>query len=137
MKNIHLKTFQDCTKDLIGLPYSSFDCWDIVKLFYKKVYSKDLDLGLNYAPPKLRDTNHKEWAVFSKDLINSNKHNFKKVNNPQFGDIVLLNIFGISAHLGIYINEKQILHTSSATGCMIDRLDRWKKRIDGYYRIDD
>lgn len=142
MKNTHQQISEAYSKhinDMIGLPYSSFDCWDIVKLFHKKIMGNDLELGIRYLVPSQRnDTDSKEWAILSQWLIKDNKDKyFKKVSAPQFGDIIALRIFGMTAHLGVYLNDKTFLHTSETTGSMVDRLARWEKRIDGFYRFVD
>ena len=134
MKNIHLKTFQDCSSKLIGLPYKEYDCWDLVKRFYKLVFDEKIQLSIEYSELRKTVRGSREWAVESEKIVNDQIGNFKKVRNPKFGDICLLNIWGVSGHVGIYINEKQFLHTSESTGSMIDRLSRWETRLEGFYR---
>lgn len=125
MKNIHQQIFQDCSHDLIGLPYFAFDCWQLVKLFYHKVFQIEL-LRYEYKDPN--DEND------ISNLIDASKHSYQKVSKPEFGDIILLRIHGLPAHVGIYLNEKQFLHTTKNTGSLIDSLPNWKNKIVGYYR---
>ena len=67
-------------------------------------------------------------------LIASCKQDFLKVDSPEFGDLVLINIMGLPAHIAIYIGEGKILHTRKHTDSVIESFDKWKKRIEGIYR---
>lgn len=134
MKNIHLKTFQDCSSKLIGLPYAQCDCWDLVKKFYKLVFDEDIKLDIEYSDLRKEVRGSREWAEQTEQIVNEQMPNFKKVTKPEFGDICLLNIWGVAGHVGIYINEKHFLHTSEGTGSMIDLNSRWEKRLEGFYR---
>jgi cell wall-associated NlpC family hydrolase len=62
------------------------------------------------------------------------KRKFIKVNAAQLGDVMSINIKGMPCHVGIYIDDKTFLHTMKKIGSVIDRLDKWQKRIEGYYR---
>lgn len=125
MKNIHLQIFQDCSHDLIGLPYFAFDCWQLVKLFYHKIYGVEL-LRYSYEDPN--DTEN------ISSIVNATKHEYQLVEKPEFGDIILLRIHGVAAHVGIYLNENHFLHTTEKTGSIVDSLHLWKHKILGYYR---
>lgn len=55
----------------------------------------------------------------------------------QVGDLVVLSIGGIPAHIGLYAGEGLMLHSMDETGAVLERLDslRWRNRIYGYWRI--
>ena len=125
MKNTHQQSIQDCLPDLIGLPYDDYDCWGIVREFYKRHFKTDLEQYL-YKDPN----NHKEISK----LIIKESPNYRKVLNPRFGDIILMRLYGLPAHLGIYIDENKILHTTDKTGSIVDSFQYWEKRILGFYR---
>lgn len=129
MKNIHQQAFQVFSKN-IGVPYEESDCWDIVKKFYKEVLNQEISLKSDY----VIDSSGQEWAKKSHEIVLGNASNFKKVKNPDFGDIILIRIWGITAHVGIFLDERSFLHTSEKTGCIIDSIKKWEKRIEGYYR---
>jgi cell wall-associated NlpC family hydrolase len=112
--------------DLIGIPYSESDCWGIARLFYKIELGIELNRYYDSAPNDIKIANQ---------LIYSNMGDFEKVTSPNFGDIVLLNLYGIEAHIGIYLNEQQLLHTTRHSGCVIDRMDRWSRMVVGFYRV--
>lgn len=125
---MHQQIFQECSHDLIGVPYSSFDCWDLVRLFYHKVFSFDFDIDENYSDPN-------DECVTSKLILKHSKK-FRQIKDPEFGDIMMLRINGLPAHLGIYLEGNRFLHTMEKTGSIIDMVHTWEKRIIGYYRYD-
>lgn len=104
------------------------DCWDIVKAFYTEV----LEINIHITPPK-----HHLEIEESAPMISSYLGQVEKIATSEckFGDILLLRIFGIPAHLGIYLNSTQIIHTQKRVGCAIDRLSRWERLIEGCYRF--
>ncbi len=128
MKSTPLQIFQDCSRDLIGLPYVAFDCWELVKLFYLKVFNQDMNLKGTYQDP--------EDQVTISRLLEIEKNSFKKIGSPEFGDIVVLRIKGYTSHIGIYLGSGKFLHTLRATGSVIETTSKWNKRIEGYYRYD-
>lgn len=132
MKNIHQQYSQAFSKisGMIGTPYSDMDCWDIVSLFYKEIFNEELNLLYDY---KINSSGQ-EWAKSSNKIIIDNASKFKRVKNPDFGDIILMRVWGIPSHVGIFLDQKNILHTSEKTGCVIDSHIKWKNRIEGYYR---
>lgn len=124
MKTTHQQIFEAYSHSLIGLPYECFDCYDVVKMFYHKVFSISLPLFVykdSLNPEKMND------------VIMTNRKDFKKVNEPQFGDIILLKINSLPAHLGVYLDKENFLHTTEVTGSIIDKLSMWKGRIEGFY----
>lgn len=127
MKNTHLQLLQEYSSKYIGTPYGSFDCWNVVKTFYEEVLDipimiagPDTPLGPKDAEPMIRSLAG-EFLEVSKDDI-------------QFGDILLLNLFGHPVHLGVYLNKTQFLHTQKTIGCCVDKLSRWENMIEGCYR---
>ena len=125
MKNTRLKIFQESSAKFIGVPYVDYDCWGIVKLFYKEVMGLDISI--------LSDSNDFSNEEIDK-IVNIQKNNYNKVSTPEFGDIIVLNMFGYSAHIGIYLYENRFLHTTKKTNSIIDLLPKWNKRIEGFYR---
>lgn len=125
MKDTHHKIFQEYSPSIIGLPYSSFDCYDIVKIFYDLVFDIELS-GYSYDNPL--DKDNMEF------LIASQKSKFNQVSKPEFGDIILLKVQGVPCHLGIYLWKTKFIHTTVETGSIIDDTHYWKNKIEGFYR---
>lgn len=76
----------------------------------------------------------KEWSVRSNYFISQVQNFFIKTNSPQFGDIILIKLWNIPSHVGIYIDSNHMLHTNDKNGSHIDKISRWEKMIEGYYR---
>lgn len=111
---------------LVGIPYDSLDCWGIAREFYSLELGIELKRYYDSAPNDVKLANN---------LIFTNMGDFQKVDIPKFGDIILLNLYGIEAHIGIFINNQQLLHTTKHSGCVLDRMDRWKRMVVGFYRV--
>lgn len=112
-------------KKYIGVPYEERNCFELVQVFYKENF--DIEIK-----------NYFEGPVPSREecqtLIVSNKGDFIEVKEPEFGDIVVIKFYGIECHLGIVVTKDQFLHTAKDIGCNIDRIDRYKHMISGFYR---
>ena len=117
----------------IGIPYkyggedfSGADCWGLVRLYLKN------ELGIvvprYYVGP------------YDKEIIGAqiefSKIDFKAVQMPAIGDIVLMNINGVTSHCGVYCGDGRMLHTLIQHDSACVKIDdpKWIKRIEGYYR---
>ena len=110
----------------IGIPYEKMDCYDLCKKFYKEEFGVELP-DQHY----IDNRDVKEMA----EVVGSCKEEFVKVSDPRFGDLVLLRVWGMPAHVGLYVNDKIILHTQEKIGSMLENISpRWVNRIEGYYR---
>lgn len=113
-------------KKYIGKQYEKYNCFDLVKEYYIDHF--DLDLRNYYegqgVPPRRT----------VQSLVISNKGDFVRVTEPQSGDIVVINLFGMECHIGIYIHPKKILHSMRVVGSSLEGLERYKRMIAGYYR---
>lgn len=125
MKNTPQQIFRASSNDLIGIPYEEKDCWQLTRHFYCLVFSINLS-GYIYKDPM--DT--KEIS----GVVALHQSDFIKVSKPEFGDIILINILGLPAHVGVFLGNGLFLHTSQKNGSHIDRIAVWEKRIVGYYR---
>lgn len=110
----------------IGRDYESYNCFDLVRDFYAEFFGLDLKHYFEGGPVP------KPEAVAS--LIVSNKGDFIQADKPAFGDIVVIRLYGIECHIGVCVNDLQFLHSSKTTGSTLDRLERYKKLIAGFYR---
>lgn len=112
--------------DYIGKPYEKYNCFDLVKDFYKGQF--DIDLSDYFAGGPVPGRKEVET------LIVSNKGDFVRVNEPVFGDIVVVALYGLECHVGVCIGNGQFLHSARGIGSNMDRLARYGKMISGYYR---
>jgi len=113
---------------LIGIPYKTLDCWGVVREFYKIVFN--LELKQYYGEvPETRD--------MARNIVYASMKDFKEVSSDkrEFGDILLIKLFGVESHIAVYIGAGKILHTSKHSGCLIENVARWEKLIVGTYRV--
>ncbi len=110
----------------VGRPYESYHCFDLVKEFYLDHYEIDLR---NFYDGK--DIPDKETVS---TLIVSNKGNFIESEVPEFGDIVVIKLFGIESHIGVCIGGGRFIHSRKGSGSSIESLSRYKKLVSGYFR---
>lgn len=125
MKSIYPQIFQDCSNKLIGLDYEKYDCWGVAREFYRLIYNAELQLYSYLDPLNTKDIS----TVIKKQLPD-----YSLIEKPQFGDIILLRLFGLPCHVGIYLDENKFLHTKKGTGSIVDSIPKWKNRIIGFYR---
>lgn len=112
---------------LIGIDYEKLNCWDLAEVFYERVFEIEVKHYFDEAPEDKSEI---------KSLIFSNIGDFTKVDSPEFGDLILINVHGIESHIAIYVGDGMFLHTTKGTGSCLDRIERWVKTISGYYRLE-
>lgn len=110
----------------IGRNYNTYNCLDLVKEFYADQYGLAIK---NYFEGDVVPE-RKEIEC----LVITNKGEFQEVKNPEFGDIVVIKLYGYSSHIGVYIGNGQFLHSTKAAGSCIGTVSRYSKMIEGYYR---
>lgn len=110
--------------DLIGLEYSEkMDCYALVVEAYKKH-------GINIPPVNISE----------KVCIDSCKEkpetSWKEIESPEHPCIIAFNPIGRSKalHVAFYIGGEKILHILENTYSMIDKLERYKRKVIGYYK---
>jgi cell wall-associated NlpC family hydrolase len=128
VKNITQITSQEFSK-LIGIPWDSLDCWGIVRKFYS-LHGKELPPYYHTRPNNLEE---------SEETISKVKGNYREIpfNDLRYGDILLINLKGVNGHIGVYIGNGRMLHTSIKCNSVIVRLSQWQRRIVGIYRPRD
>lgn len=111
----------------IGRPYQEYNCFDLVKEFYLDHYGLDLR---NY----FDDKNIPDRATVE-CLISTNKGDFLLVDGePEFGDLIVIKLFGYSCHIGVYIGEGSFIHSIRGPGSCIEPTKKYLKITEGYYR---
>ena len=117
-------------KKYVGREYEGYNCFDLVKEFYEDQF--EICLGQYWEsnqPIPDRST--------IESLIVSKKGNFKKVVKPEFGDIVVIKLYGLECHIGVMVNHVQFLHSARGAGSHLSRIDKYEKLIAGFYRHVD
>jgi cell wall-associated NlpC family hydrolase len=113
--------------EFVGVPYEKADCWRLSQLFYQKVFGIELKSYYEHTP---RDRSDRQNLIFT------NVGEFKKVDKPEFGDLILIRVLGIESHIAVYIGDGMMLHTSEKTGSVLEPIARWQRRIVGFYRTE-
>ena len=109
----------------VGRGYEDYNCFDLAREFYKDYFGLELKNYYEGATPDRESTTA---------LIKTNKGDFIKVDDPQFGDLVLIRLFGLECHIGVYIEGNKFLHSARGIGSLMDRTERYSRHIAGYYR---
>ena len=120
----------------VGIPYlnrgrdrDGLDCWGIVQLWYAE------QLGVE-VPDYLWAYTHAEDGGSVAAAINENKVNWQKVDQPDYGDVLVFRILGQPIHVGIKLHEDDFLHAFKGTQSCIERLSAlsWSRRLIEVYR---
>lgn len=110
----------------IGVPYKKLDCWGLAQTFYDEVMGYKLPTYYTVRPYEDEEINNEIYKYIPQ---------FQIIERPTTGDLILLRVTSLPCHIGIYLNEEIFLHTTKTTGAIVDKLDRWNKRIEGFYKV--
>lgn len=114
--------------DLIGREYKPpFGCFELVREIMRR---KGYDIP-NYAETVPED----EKAEALRKLI---AEHCRPQISPEEGDIVMIRWGGQHAHIGVMINDSQMIHALERIGAHISDAGsaKWRRRIIGYWRPD-
>jgi hypothetical protein len=122
----------------IGLPYKDngrdidgIDCWGLVRLYYKE------ELGIDL--PSYVDEYNGPYDTSVTRAISLYKDSWNKTTTPAPGDVVLFNIYGEPAHVGVYVGNNKFLHCREGRDSVVESLDniKWNKRLEGVYKYSE
>ena len=130
--------------DYIGAPYEphgtgpGFDCMSLVRDIHARHF------GWNYALPE-RDLvsdveNFKQSSsAFAEGRERLSRSIFKKVENARLGDVVLLRVGSLPAHVGLYLGGARMVHILKGSHACVEPVDglAWGNRVMGYYHYDN
>ena len=121
--------------DYIGIPYKErgrsldgVDCWGLVCLMYA-----DMDINVpSYLHEYITSSDIDSVAT----AINKNKSNWRKVEAPDVGDVLVFNIMGFPCHVGVYVGQGDFIHSFRGTAVCVERLNSisWTRRLSEVYR---
>jgi len=118
-----LQTFKDYS-NLIGTPYDEKDCWGVVVAFYRLH---------GVAVPPFYDLSTRPCHHTAQEMIATGKTYFKEIQHLEYGSIVLIRLHGVPVHVAVYVGDGKILHTTRATGCILEPIRRWQAHIEAIY----
>lgn len=118
--------------DLLGTRYKvhgrskqkGFDCYGLVIEVLKRN-------GIDF--PDLYYDSIKETSSVEKEL---KAVYCKKLERPEINCVVEITNFNESSHIGVYIGEGLMIHTTSKTNVVIEPLKHYENRIKGYYKVN-
>lgn len=117
----------------LGRDWDCWDCWGMLCVFYHDV----LGVTLPSYTEGYQDTgNSVESRQRLSSLIAANMGAWRRVERPEPGNVVLLNIGGRLIHVGLALGEGRMLHTEKKINTVIERLTSpmWARRVEGFYR---
>ena len=117
-------------ENLTGRTYSfgTYDCWILVRDFYKKEYGITLPL-LNF---------QQNWwennLNYFDDLFSD--FGFEEVSSPQKGDVILFSVrANVPNHCGVYLGEDLFIHhAENRLSCRENLFPFWAKNVTRYAR---
>jgi len=112
-------------KKYLGKPYETTNCWELAREFYLGEFNLEIKQYYLGAAPTDKEV---------ESLVRTNKGDFSKVEEPQFGDLVLIKLKGVECHLGVYVQKDTFLHSIKGAGSVLDKVEKYKHLIVGYYR---
>lgn len=114
-------------KHLVGTPHSEKNCFEIVKEFYQVCFGSELKQYYESAPTERED----RAALICENLGEL----YKVTDTPKIGDIIIIKVLDIPCHIAVYLGRGQMLHSTKDKGCVIEKVRRHDKVIEGYYRF--
>jgi cell wall-associated NlpC family hydrolase len=119
-----------------GRDYSGWDCWGPSRCAYKDILGVELP---SFIDDYVNAGDTKASRRIIHDIILSQKHNWETVDKPQALDVVLFRFGDTETHLGLMVDKNRFIHCEKIINTVIERIDsaKWKKRIEGIYRLKD
>ena len=107
----------------VGAPYREFDCYDLLRHAADDLFDIEYpELGFDYyADPT--------GAI---ELELRSNWRWNKLMEPEIGCIVLLSTGGIARHVGLWLGNGEILHTTRKMGSVIQDI----QTIERYYDVE-
>lgn len=120
----------------IGIPYAvrgnppeSADCWTLVRAYAKQ------ELGLLF-PEYMYDIQYNMQAAARHIMreMRALDGNWKKVEHPTIGDLLVYRMAGHPTHCAIYVGAGDLLHTREGHNSCLEPLENWRDNFVGAYR---
>lgn len=120
----------------VGIPYlnrgrsrEGVDCWGLVQLWYRE------QLGVEVPDYLWAYTNAHDFESVE-NAINENKKTWRRVDEADYGDVLVFRIKGVPIHVGIKQQGDDFLHAFQGTESCLERLSSvaWNRRLTEIYR---
>jgi cell wall-associated NlpC family hydrolase len=119
-------------QDLIGIPYEKhgrtikgLDCYGLVHLIYERLGKELPNFPEDYTE-----------LLTIHNAVEKNKDKFIKLDKPEPFCIVTFSIYPpYVTHIGVVLEDCiRFIHIMEKRNVTIDKLDKWQKRIRGFYK---
>ena len=119
-------------QDLIGIPYEKhgrttkgLDCYGLVHLVYGRLGKELPNFPEDYTE-----------LLNIHNAIEENKSKFIELEKPEPYCIVTFSIYPpYVTHIGVVLDDcKRFIHIMEKRNVTIEQLDKWNKRIRGFYK---
>lgn len=126
-------TLNEFVGQSIGLPFrphgrgpTHFDCHGLVAHAYRQVLGVEVpDYGGEY--PNFRDHVRMREVVAA-----ACQHDWRRVEDPQPMDAVVIYRSGLPIHIGLYLGDGQVLHIEHGIDATVQPVTDF--RVEGFYR---
>jgi cell wall-associated NlpC family hydrolase len=120
-------------RDLIGVKYKphgrtveeGFDCYGLALAVLERE-------GIHLPDMADYDANQKDQSAARAILERGIPH--EKLDRPEKNCLVEITVCGVPNHVGVCVGGGEFIHATKY-GVAVEPLWRWKKRIQGYYRV--
>ena len=112
-----------------GRSFESCDCFGLVQLFYKHEFNIELPSYVEaYENEKDRD------AICNEINKERKLSGWTETHDPEYGNLIVLNILGRPLHLGIMLNNTDFIHCMKNKGVVVEKTTdiSWANRINGF-----
>lgn len=116
-----------------GRNKEGFDCWGLVVVLYKHFYNISLNEYPDITLPSIKECSGTSEKL---KVELKNQTDFYEVVSAEFGDVILLNVYGEPLHIGFCLDNEAMLHTDRKHGVAIENFTglKWNRKIAGFYR---
>lgn len=119
--------------DLIGTPFKyggrspdkdgALDCYGVVVEMGRR-------RGLNFP-----ERQFSEDLAVNHALMACQMDEWKRIEGPEPGSVVLIRILGKASHVGFVLDGFSFIHAwEGSNGVVVEPLEDWEKRIEGFYQ---
>jgi len=130
----------DWLRDYIGLPFKphgrdrgGVDCYGL----YRLVIAERCALILPERLEGYHDIHDRQGIAAALTQAQAEPV-WHEVTAPRLFDLVLLRLFGMPLHVGVYLGAGRMLHIEERICAAVERLDTpvWQRRVLGFWRPD-
>lgn len=113
-----------------GRDHNSCDCWGLACIVYKE----ERGIILPSYTEVYESTNDRE--ILRQTIKSESNQFWQQVKKPEPFDMVLLKMRGIPMHVGIVIDNNNMLHCLKGVGTAIERFNsiKWQSNVMGFWR---